>query len=71
MIGLKQNGFQIQHILDHSKILVCNLSKGIIGEDASQLLGSMFFTAIHLAALCRAKYEIHKRTPLYLYVDGM
>lgn len=71
IIGSKQNGFQIQSVLDNSKILICNLSKGIIGEDASQLLGSMLVTAIQLAALSRAKYEMHKRTPFYLYVDEM
>ena len=71
IIGSKQNGFQMQNVLDSSKILVCNLSKGIIGEDASQLLGSMLVTSIQLAALSRAKYTQQERIPFYLYVDEM
>lgn len=71
IIGSKQNGFQMQQVLDGSKILVCNLSKGIIGEDASQLLGSMLVTSIQLAALSRAKYTQQERIPFYLYVDEM
>lgn len=71
IVGSKSKGFQMQQVLDNSKILICNLSKGTIGEDASQLLGSMLVTAIQLAALSRARYEMHKRTPFYLYVDEM
>ncbi len=71
IIGSKQNGFQMQSVLDSSKILVCNLSKGIIGEDASQLLGSMLVTSIQMAALSRAKYKQQERIPFYLYVDEM
>ena len=55
--------------MDKSKILICNFSKGEIGEDASALLGSMLLTSIQSAALFRASYEPHKRIPFYLYVD--
>jgi len=69
VVGQKTRGFRMQQMLDGSKILICNLSKGKIGEDACTLLGSMLVTSIQLAALYRAKQEAHKRIPFFLYID--
>ena len=71
IVGQQWKSFQMQEVLDKGKILICNLSKGQIGEDASALLGSMILSAIQSAALFRASYEPHKRAPFYLYVDEM
>jgi hypothetical protein len=71
IIGQQCRTFRMQEVLDKSKILICNLSKGQIGEDACAVLGSIIVTAIQSAALFRASYEPHKRTPFYLYVDEM
>jgi len=56
-------------IMDQGKILICNLSKGKIGEDNSEVLGIMILTKLQLASLKRARNEESKRTPFYLYVD--
>lgn len=56
-------------ILDKSQILICNLSKGRLGEDTSEVLGIMVLTKIQLASLKRARVEQNKRTPFYVYVD--
>jgi hypothetical protein len=69
IIGQQCRSFNMQEVIDKSKILICNFSKGEIGEDASALLGSMLLTSIQSAALFRASYEQHKRIPFYLYVD--
>src|SRR5258706_10962154 len=61
----------MQQVLDEGKILIANLSKGEIGEDASSLLGSILVTSIQLAALYRSAQKDHERTPFYLYVDEM
>ena len=55
--------------MDTGKILIVNLSKGQIGEDASSLLGAMLVNAIQLAALHRASQPEHTRKPFYLYID--
>lgn len=70
-VGQKTNGFRMQEVLDKGKILIANLSKGELGEDASSILGSMLVTAIQLAALFRATQSEHTRKPFYLYVDEM
>jgi len=71
IVGQKTRGFRMQQVLDEGKILIVNLSKGEIGEDASSFLGSMLLTSIQLAALHRAKQDVHKRKPFYLYIDEM
>jgi len=38
----QQESISVEDIMDKGKILICNLSKGNIGEDVSQILGSLF-----------------------------
>ncbi len=71
IIGQQTNSFRIDEVMDTGKILICNLSKGKLGEDATTILGSMLVNAIHLAALQRAAQEEESRKPFYLYVDEM
>lgn len=71
IVGQQSQGFRLQDVLDKGKILICNFSKGQIGEDASALLGSMMLTAIQSTAIFRASYDPQKRPPFYLYVDEM
>lgn len=71
IVGQKTSSFRMQRVLDEGKILIVNLSKGKIGEDACALLGSMLVTAIQLAAMHRATQEEHKRRPFYLYIDEL
>jgi hypothetical protein len=55
--------------MDEGKVLLVDLSKGKIGEDASNLLGAMLLTQIELAALGRADIEEAKRRGFYVYID--
>jgi len=69
IVGQKTNSFRLQQVLDAGKILIVNLSKGQIGEDASSLLGAMLINAIQLAALHRANKPQEARRSFYLYID--
>lgn len=69
ILGQKTRSFNMSEVMDEGKILIYNLSKGKIGEDASTLIGCMIVTSIQLAALYRARQEEHTRRPFYLYVD--
>jgi type IV secretory pathway TraG/TraD family ATPase VirD4 len=69
IIGQKQSSFDIRQIMDEGKILLVDLSKGKIGEDASALLGAMLLTRIELAALSRADTQEHKRRDFFVYID--
>lgn len=53
----------------NGKILVCNLAKGKLGEDTSQVLGIMILNKLQLASLRRTRIPASERKDFYLYVD--
>jgi hypothetical protein len=56
-------------IINSGKILVCNFSKGMLGEDTSELFGITILAKLQLASLRRARIQQDDRRPFYLYVD--
>ena len=70
IIGQPKSTFNIRQMMDEGKILIVNLSKGLIGEDNAAILGAFMVTKIQLAAMSRSDIErIEDRRPFYLYVD--
>jgi hypothetical protein len=70
IIGQPKSTFNIRKIMDEGKILIVNLSKGLIGEDNAGILGSFLVTKIQLAAMSRSDIpDIKDRRPFFLYVD--
>lgn len=70
IIGQPRSTFNIRKLMDEGKILIVNLSKGLIGEDNASILGSFIVTKIQLAAMSRSDIaDIRDRRPFYLYVD--
>lgn len=56
-------------IINSGKILICNFSKGLIGEDTSELFGITVLAKLQLASLRRARIKQSERRPFYIYVD--
>lgn len=69
IIGQPKSSFNIRQIMDERKILIVNLSRGLVGEDNASLLGALLVTKIQLAAMSRADVSAGQREPFYLYVD--
>lgn len=72
IIGQPKSTFDIRELMDNNKIIIINLSKGLMGEANANLLGSMLITKIYLGALSRAdanEKTLEKLPPFYLYVD--
>ena len=70
IIGQPKSTFNIRQMMDEGKILIVNLSKGLIGEDNAGILGAFLVTKIQLAAMSRSDIpDIKDRRPFYLYVD--
>lgn len=57
------------NIINEGKILICNFSKGLLGEDTSALFGTTVLAKLQLASLRRARMGLSDRRPFYLYVD--
>ncbi|PIR84900.1 hypothetical protein COU16_00055 [Candidatus Kaiserbacteria bacterium CG10_big_fil_rev_8_21_14_0_10_47_16] len=72
IIGQPKSSFDIREMMDQKKIIIMNLSKGLIGETNANLLGSMLTTRIYLAAMSRANlpaHEMNEAPNFYFYVD--
>jgi len=72
IVGQSKSSFDVRKIMDEKKILIVNLSKGLVGENNANLLGAMLVTKIYLAAMSRADAdpsELKKLPNFYLYVD--
>ena len=69
VLGQPKNSFSIRWAMDNKKIIIVNLSKGKIWEDASALLWSMMVTKFQMDAMSRADIPEDKREDFYLYVD--
>ncbi len=55
--------------MDNRKIFLANLSKGKIGEDVSDMFGSMLVSKFQLDVMSRATLTPEERIPFRLYVD--
>jgi hypothetical protein len=69
IMGQVKSGFNLRDIMDSKKILLCNLSKGKVGELNSNLLGMILVTKIQMATMGRADIPADKRSDFFLYVD--
>jgi CxxC-x17-CxxC domain-containing protein len=69
IVGQVKSSINLREIMDEGKILILNMSKGRIGEDAAALLGAMLITKIQLSAMSRVDIAEADRKDFYLYVD--
>ncbi|MDD5623541.1 MAG: type IV secretion system DNA-binding domain-containing protein [Candidatus Peribacteraceae bacterium] len=69
IIGQPTSLFNIREIMDKKKIMLMKVSKGLLGEENSSLIGSMIITKMYQAAMSRADMEEEERPDFYFYVD--
>ena len=70
IFGQPKNAINFRQAIDDGKIIIANLSLGLIGENNTAVLGALLISRIQQAAMHSpeaAKNE-HKR-PFYLYID--
>lgn len=63
------NEVSLRRAMDEAKIVLVNLSKGLLGEDVAHLFGALFVSALGSAAFSRANILEHERRPFFLFVD--
>ncbi len=69
ILGQSRSTVNFEDILHDGKVLLCDLSKGRIGEDNSTFFGTLITAKIQLAALQREKIPEQERREFYLYID--
>jgi Type IV secretion-system coupling protein DNA-binding domain len=69
ILGQNHSAFEVSKLMDEGKIFIANLSKGMLGEAGTQLLGSLLITQFQTASLERSRQPELTRRPFHLYVD--
>jgi hypothetical protein len=72
IIGQSKSSFDVRKMMDEKKIIIINLSKGLVGDSNANLLGSFLVTKIYLAAMSRSdvsQAEMRDLPNFYFYVD--
>ena len=69
ILGQPKGKLDLRAVMDDGRILIVNLSKGRIGEDASTLLGALLVTSLQLAAMSRADVPENERRDFFAYID--
>ena len=66
----EKSAFNFREIIDTKKILIVNLSKGLLGEKNANLLGLIIIMKLQMAAMSRAdSLDLDKFPPFYVYLD--
>jgi hypothetical protein len=69
ILGQVRNRIDARYTMDDGRIFIANLSKGKLGADKANLLGSFLVTQFQVAALSRADIPEDERRDFFLYVD--
>ncbi|MEM5811812.1 MAG: type IV secretion system DNA-binding domain-containing protein [Candidatus Aenigmatarchaeota archaeon] len=69
IIGQAKSSLNFSEIMNNQKILIVNLSKGLIGETSAYLLGMIIISKILMAAYERTSIPEEERKDFYLYID--
>lgn len=69
IVGQTKSSFDIGECMNSGKIILMNLSKGLIGDINSTLLGMIVVNKIQVAAMRRQRESAEKRKDFFLYID--
>ena len=69
ILGQNRSSFDFQEVMDRGQILICNMSRGRLGNENANILGGLLLVRLQLAALSRADLPPGRRRDFYLYVD--
>lgn len=69
ILGQVECKLSFPSIMDKGRIFVANLSKGKIGHNQANLLGSLLVTQFQLAAMRRAEQPENERRDFFLFID--
>lgn len=65
----QKEGIDFRECIESKKIVLIKLSQGLIGEENSYLLGSLFLSKFNQVAQGRQNTAKEKRHPYYIYLD--
>ena len=69
VIGQSAPRFQLNQLFTERKVVLVNLAKGLLGPEASALLGALVLSQFWQATLGRAAIPQARRHPVFVYLD--
>ena len=69
IVGQTKSSFDVADAMNNGKIILMNLSKGLIGDINSTLLGMIVVNKIQVAAMRRQRMSNTERKDFFLYID--
>lgn len=69
ILGQVKSKVSIPFIMNSGRLLIANLSKGKLGADKANLLGSLLVTQFQLGAMARTNIPEAERRDFYLFID--
>lgn len=69
ILGQVAPRLDLEFAMNNQRIVIANLAKGSIGEQAANLLGSLLVSHLQLVAMGRASLPPHARVPFFVHVD--
>src|ERR1041385_7379239 len=68
ILGQVKSKVSIPFIMDNERLFIANLSKGSLGHEKANLLGSLLTTQFQLAAMARANQPENERRDFFLFI---
>ena len=69
ILGQVRSRVDIRFAMDNGRLFIANLSKGRLGSDKANLLGSLLTTEFQLGAMARSDRPEAQRRDFYLFID--
>jgi hypothetical protein len=69
ILGQVKTKVSIPLIMDNGRLFIANLSKGTLGHEKANLLGSLLTTQFQLAAMARSNRPEAERRDFFLFID--
>lgn len=69
ILGQVAPRLDLSFTMNNRRILIANLAKGTIGEQAANLLGSLLVSHLQVVAMERGALAPHERVPFFVHVD--
>jgi hypothetical protein len=71
IFGQSKNLFDFREFMDSRKIVLLKISKGVLGTENAELLGTLLIWKIYEAAMSRADIPAEDRQDFYFYIDEL
>jgi hypothetical protein len=69
ILGQATPRLDLAEVLRENRILVVSLTKGLLGEEAAALLGSLVIARLWQTVMARAGHPASERRPVFVFVD--